>query len=119
MTDMPKHTSVIHDIRDKLAEGFFARNLEEVAWKCWRASKNHPSKASLWALAQILLDIAWEWSTRPVEVPEAQRVENELRPGIEYLLREIEDGFLDETMPTLDGLISKYITSITYKPRTF
>ena len=104
----------VHQLREKLAKGFYVDNLYEMTRLCKNLALDSVSPAPFFIMERIFLDIAGRWEDRPIQVEEAKLVEEKMIKPLEDLVEGIEANTSNEEMFSLvNNVVSAYLLSFT------
>ena len=100
----------LQQLREKLKQGFYVKNLYEMARLCKDLALESKSPAPFYVMQHIFSDIARYWEDKPVIVEEAKLVEVEVIKHIRSLIDAIETNAPGKQISKLlNNLVSSYL----------
>lgn len=100
----------LQQLREKLAQGFYIKNLYEMARLCKDLALDTDNPAPYFVMWHIFSETARCWEDKPLPVEDAKFVENEMAKPIGDIIDAIEENASGEQMNLLlDKAVSSYL----------
>ncbi len=80
------------DVAKLLAEGLYLHNLRTIVEHCDRGLKEGAAILPAYVIRSVVMDLHREWDGRAVQVDEAQRAEERLRPALQAAVETVRRG---------------------------
>jgi len=100
----------IQRIKERLEQGFFIDNLNEMIHLCDEMALGSKKPAPLFILKKILWGVVNYWDQVPVTVEDGKLVEGELKKHIKNLLDAIESDMpAEKVLDRMNEVVSSYL----------
>lgn len=100
----------LQPLKEKLEQGFYIRNLREMARLCHDMALESDKPAPFFIMKMIFVGIADHWEQEPVNVEDAKLVQDESVIRIKKLIDALESSVSEEEVMALSNdMVSSYL----------